>query len=41
MDTVVFRPRFRKQMEQSLAALKEYVEHNEAVDTNVDLALTA
>jgi parvulin-like peptidyl-prolyl isomerase len=41
MDTLVFRPQFRKQMEQSLAALKEYVEHNEAVDTNVDLALTA
>jgi uncharacterized membrane protein len=28
MDTLVFRPQFRKQMEQSLAALKEYVEHN-------------
>ena len=41
MDTLVFRPQFRKQMEQSLAALKEYVEHNEAVDTSVDLALTA
>jgi ribosome-associated toxin RatA of RatAB toxin-antitoxin module len=41
MDTLVFRPQFRKQMEQSLAALKEYVEHNEAVDSSVDLALTA
>jgi uncharacterized protein YndB with AHSA1/START domain len=41
MDTLVFRPQFRKQMEQSLAALKEYVEHNEAVDTSIDLALTA
>jgi uncharacterized protein YndB with AHSA1/START domain len=41
MDTLVFRPQFRKQMEQSLAALKEYVEHNEAVDTSVDLALAA
>jgi uncharacterized protein YndB with AHSA1/START domain len=41
MDTLVFRPQFRKQMEQSLAALKEYVEHNEVVDTSVDLALTA
>jgi uncharacterized membrane protein len=41
MDTLVFRPQFRKQMEQSLAALKEYVEHNEAVDISVDLALTA
>jgi uncharacterized protein YndB with AHSA1/START domain len=41
MDTLVFRPQFRKQIEQSLAALKEYVEHNEAVDTGVDLALTA
>jgi uncharacterized membrane protein len=41
MDTLVFRPQFRKRMEQSLAALKEYVEHNEAVDTSVDLALTA
>jgi uncharacterized protein YndB with AHSA1/START domain len=41
MDTLVFRPQFRKQMEQSLAALKEYVEHNEAVDTIVDLALAA
>jgi hypothetical protein len=28
-------------MEQSLAALKECVEHNEAVDNSVDLALTA
>jgi hypothetical protein len=41
MDTLVFRSQFRKQMEQSLAALKEYVEHNEAVDISVDLALTA
>src|ERR687895_2198611 len=41
MDTLVFRPQFCKQMEQSLAALKEYVEHNEAVDISVDLALTA
>jgi uncharacterized protein YndB with AHSA1/START domain len=41
MDTLVFSPQFRKQMEQSLAALKEYVEHNEAVDTSLDLALTA
>jgi uncharacterized protein YndB with AHSA1/START domain len=41
MDTLVFHPQFRKQMEQSLAALKEYVEHNEAVDTSIDLALTA
>jgi hypothetical protein len=41
IDTLVFRPQFRKQMEQSLAALKEYVEHNEVVDTSVDLALTA
>ncbi len=41
MDTLVFRPQFRKQMEQSLAALKEYVEHDEVVDTSVDLALTA
>jgi uncharacterized membrane protein len=41
MDTLVFRPQFRKQMEQSLAALKEYVEHNEIVDTSIDLALTA
>jgi parvulin-like peptidyl-prolyl isomerase len=41
MDTLVFRPQFRKQMEQSLAVLKEYVERNEVVDTSVDLALTA
>jgi uncharacterized membrane protein len=41
MDTLVFRPQFRKQMEQSLVALKEYVEHNEVVGTSVDLALTA
>jgi uncharacterized protein YndB with AHSA1/START domain len=41
MDTLVFRSQFRKQMEQSLAALKEYVEHNEAVDNSVDLVLTA
>ena len=41
MDTLVFRPQFRKQMEQSLTALKEYVEHNEAVDISADLALTA
>jgi uncharacterized membrane protein len=41
MDALVFRPQFRKQMEQSLAALKEYVEHKEVVDTNIDLALTA
>jgi uncharacterized membrane protein len=41
MDTLVFRPQFRKQMEQSLAALKEYVEHNEVVESSVDLALTA
>jgi uncharacterized protein YndB with AHSA1/START domain len=41
MDTLVFRPQFRKQMEQNLAALKEYVEHNEAVDISVDLALSA
>jgi uncharacterized protein YndB with AHSA1/START domain len=41
IDTLVFRPQFRKQMEQSLAALKEYAEHNEAVDISVDLALTA
>jgi uncharacterized membrane protein len=40
MDTLVFRPQFRKQMEQSLAALKEYVEYNEAVESSVDLALT-
>jgi uncharacterized protein YndB with AHSA1/START domain len=40
MDTLVFHPQFRKQMEQSLATLKEYVEHNEAVDTSVELALT-
>jgi ribosome-associated toxin RatA of RatAB toxin-antitoxin module len=38
MDTLVFRPQFRK---QSLAALKEYVEHNEVVESSVDLALTA
>jgi uncharacterized protein YndB with AHSA1/START domain len=41
MDTLVFRPQFRKQMEQSLAALKEYVEHNEVVDSSIDLALSA
>jgi hypothetical protein len=41
MDTLVFHPQFRKQMEQSLAPLKGYVEHNEAVDTHIDLALTA
>jgi uncharacterized membrane protein len=41
IDTLVFRPQFRKQMEQSLAALKEYVEHNEAVGSSVDLVLTA
>jgi uncharacterized membrane protein len=41
MDTLVFRPQFRKQMEQSLAALKEYVEHNEVVDISVDLVLAA
>ena len=41
MDTLVFRPQFCKQMEQSLAALKEYVEHNEVVDTSVDLVLAA
>jgi uncharacterized membrane protein len=41
MDTLVFRPQFRKQMEQSLVALKECVEHNEAVDISVDLALSA
>jgi len=41
MDTLVFRPQFRKQMEQSLAALKGYVEHNEVVDSSVDLVLTA
>ncbi len=41
MDTLVFRPQFRKQMEQSLAALKGYVEHNEVVESSVDLALTA
>jgi hypothetical protein len=41
MDTLVFRPQFRKQMEQSLAALMEYVERNEPVDASVDLALTA
>jgi uncharacterized membrane protein len=41
MDTLVFRPQFRKQMEQSLAALKGYVEHKEAFDSSVDLALTA
>jgi hypothetical protein len=40
MDTVVFRPQFRKQMEQSLAALKEYVEHNEVVNSSVDLVLS-
>jgi hypothetical protein len=41
MDTLVFRPQFRKQMKESLAALKEYVEHDEAVESSVDLALTA
>jgi hypothetical protein len=41
MGTLVFRPQFRKQMKQSLAALNEYFEHNEAVDTSVDLALAA
>jgi uncharacterized membrane protein len=41
MDTLVFRPQFRKQMEQSLAALKEYVERPGPVDTSVDLALAA
>ena len=41
MGTLVFRPQFRKQMEQSLVALKEYVEHNEVVGISVDLALTA
>jgi SRSO17 transposase len=41
MDTLVFRPQFRKQMEQSLEALKEYVEYNEAVESSVNLALTA
>lgn len=41
MDTLVFRPQFRKQMEQSLAALKEYVERNEAVDASKALALSA
>src|ERR671914_1288827 len=41
MDTLVFRPQFRKQMEQSLEALKEYVEYNEVVESSVDLALTA
>jgi uncharacterized membrane protein len=41
MDTLVFRPQFRKQMEQSLAALKEYVERNGPVDASVELALTA
>jgi uncharacterized membrane protein len=41
LDTLVFRPQFRKQMEQSLAMLKEYVEHNEPVDISIDLALTA
>jgi hypothetical protein len=39
MDTLVFRPQFRKQMEQSLAVLKEYVEHNEVVESSVDLVL--
>lgn len=41
MDTLVFRPQFRKQMEQSLAALKAYVERNGAMDASVDLALSA
>jgi hypothetical protein len=41
MDTLTFRPQFRKQMEQSLVALKEYVERGEVVDANVELALTA
>jgi uncharacterized membrane protein len=39
LAALVFRPQFRKQMEQSLAALKEYVEHNEAVESSVDLVL--
>jgi hypothetical protein len=37
MDTLVFRPQFRKQMEQSLTALKGYVEHNVAGDSSVAL----
>jgi uncharacterized membrane protein len=41
LAALVFRPQFRKQMEQSLAALKEYVEHNEVVESSVDLALAA
>jgi hypothetical protein len=41
MDTLIFRPQFRKQMEQSLVALKGYVERGEAVDADVELALTA
>jgi uncharacterized membrane protein len=41
MGTLVFRPQFRKQMEQSLKALKEYVEYNEADESSVNLALTA
>lgn len=41
MDTLVFRPQFRKQMEQSLAALKEYIEHSGAGDASADLALSA
>jgi uncharacterized membrane protein len=43
MDTLVFRPQFRKQMEQSLAALKEYVEHehNGVVESSVDFVLAA
>lgn len=41
MDSLIFRPQFRKQMEQSLAALKEYVERSGPVDTGVELALTA
>ena len=41
MDTLVFRPQFRKQMKESLAALKEYVEHDEAVESSVDFVLAA
>jgi uncharacterized membrane protein len=41
MDTLVFRPQFRKQMEQSLSALKEYIERSGPVDADVNLALTA
>jgi uncharacterized membrane protein len=43
MDTLVFRPQFRKQIEQSLVALKEYVEHehNEVVESSVDFVLAA